>query len=60
MLHEADEKEVVLRKIMQTLDRMKNPLAEANRFESLKDIVSIKLMGRILVYKLKKIFLAKR
>ncbi len=56
MLQDSAEKEVVLKKIMQSLDHMKNPLAEVNRFDSLKDIVSIKLMARIIVYKLKRIF----
>jgi glycosyltransferase involved in cell wall biosynthesis len=56
MLQDSAEKEVVLRKIIQSLDRMKNPLAEANRFDSLKDIVSMKLMTRIVAYRLKRIF----
>ncbi|MFM7726316.1 MAG: glycosyltransferase family 2 protein, partial [Flavobacteriales bacterium] len=56
MLNAEDEKEVVIKKIFQTLDQMKNPLAKVNIYESLKDVVSYKLIFEILVYKFKSRF----
>lgn len=55
MLSESDEKEIILKKIYRTIDGMKNPLAEENRFNSLKDVVSFKLIRRIVLYKFKKL-----
>jgi glycosyltransferase involved in cell wall biosynthesis len=56
LLSEQSEKEIMLSRIYETLNRMKNPLAEANRFNSLKDVVSMKLMSDIFLHKIKKFF----
>jgi hypothetical protein len=56
LLSAQSEKEIMLSRIYETLNRMKNPLAEENRFNSLKDAVSIQLMSDIFLYKIKKFF----
>jgi glycosyltransferase involved in cell wall biosynthesis len=56
MLSEPAEKQIMLDRIFYSIDSMKNPLAEANRYNSIKDVVSFKMMVRMFFYKLKKFF----
>jgi len=59
MLRNNEEKEIVIKKIFRTLDGIKNPLAPTKIFDSLKDVVSAKLMFQILIHKLKSTFRSK-
>ena len=51
-LQRPAEKEIMLKRVFQSLDRWKNPRAETNRFDALKDVVSVKLICKILLHKI--------